>query len=483
MRTHLAVVHPSEPTVLLAVGGDDAPRLPFVDRPLGDSRSALEFADLLGPELPLVSLGQLGYRRRAPDERADGVVVEFLTACEVFPTPAQDGLALREWLSASDDALALGLPADLAEALGGYLAWLSGETGSRGATEPPPPPHCVPGSTAALSAAMRAAFADGGAAGAAGGLEPLLPGTPGTPQLRQFQAWVLSSVWLGQDAVVKVTNPRWPHEPTATAAIGALGPLLVPQVIAHGTYAPHRNGRVWGGSAAWMVTRRFTEDVERPAAPGEVLLALAELQAAAVGKHAELVEAGVVPRGPLEVAADLGVLWASHQLADLTDAERAELPALGRWLEERLARLARAAPALLTHGDLHFGNATFTLEGGALPVIFDWTDATFSWPGVDLPTLAGIDEEPGEAELRALRDAYLASVRTVFSERHPALLAGIESTLDEGLALASVYHAVSYAQIAAGAPPRQRAFVDAGHIVLRVVRRMLALRESDSGGA
>lgn len=486
MRRHLAVVHPSEPKVLLRVGENGTLRLPYVDQPLGDSRGATGLADALGPELPLVSLGQVGYHRRAPEDRADGVVFEFLMACEVFPVPADPVLERREWLATRAGSHTLGLPAGLTEALDEYLAWLNGAPSIQTAIEPPRPPHCVPGSTAALAAAMRAAFtdgSDGSDAGAAWSLEPLLPGTPGAPTLRQLQAWVLSSVWLGRDAVVKVTNPRWPNEPAVTAAIRALKPRLVPEVIAHGTYAPSRGGLTMGQSAAWMVTRRFTEDTERAATTDDVLLTLAELQAAAEGKHAALREAGVVPRGPMEVAADLGVLWASPQLADLTDAEREELPALARWLEGRLARLANTAPVLLTHGDLHDGNAAFTLGSGDLPLIFDWTDATFSWPGVDLPTLAGIDEEPSPTDLRALRDAYLTAVRTVFPGRHPELLAAVEATLDDGLLLAPVYHAVSYAQIAAGAPPRQRAFVDAGRIVLRVVRRMLALRTAEGGDA
>ncbi|MCC6311478.1 MAG: aminoglycoside phosphotransferase family protein [Trueperaceae bacterium] len=518
MRRHLVVVHPSQPKVLLERGPDGAPRLPVQDEPLGDSRSALGLAGLLGPELPLVSLGQIAFFRRAAEEGADGVVTELLTTCELFPAPPVDVLRRHEWSGAGEGATVLGLPTPLAEALAGYLGWLAAESGATEAEPAPaegaarrghapgapapaePPPHSLPGSTAALAAAMRAEVAegDGTREGACSTLEPLVPGDGSAAPLRQLQSWVLSSVWLGDAAAVKVTNPLWPNEPAVTAAIHSLRPDLVPAVVAHGRYAvargasePARGGSAepaLGGShvpdrdhrvAAWMVTRRFEEDHVRTATTSDVLNALAELQAAASGRHAELLAAGVLKRGPHEVAADLGMLWSSPQLAHLTDAERAALPVLERRLGERLARLASAAPLLLTHGDLHQGNAAFTRAGGELPVLFDWTDAALAWPGVDLVTLAGIDEEPNAAELLALRDAYLVAVRAAFHD-HPGLLTGVEATLDEGLALAPVYHAVAYAHIAAAVPPAQRAFVDAGRVVSWVVRSMLARWRADA---
>jgi aminoglycoside phosphotransferase (APT) family kinase protein len=291
---------------------------------------------------------------------------------------------------------------------------------------------------------------------------------------------VLSSVWLTQESVVKVTSPLWPHEPAITALLHDMAPMAVPEVLTHGSL--RLPGAV--GPAPWMVMRRYKQT--GAADNRAVLGTLAELQAAALPREVRFRQAGAPQRGALEIAADLPLLWDEAIAAGLSAPDAARVPELEAWLTARLKALATQAPLLLTHGDLHAGNVLMTRAQGpgsllasrdpeVRPVIFDWTDAALAWPGVDLLTLTryGLSRAPQAGELGRLKLDYLQAARAAFAK--PALsttLSALEATLDEGVELAVAYHAVSYAHIVRSVPQRQKPFVGSAFLV-RAIRQLL----------
>ncbi len=456
MRRHLAIVHPSRPELLALHAEDGTVHLPYVDEPNGDPRSVGPIADHLGTGLRLASLGELAfYWPDTRDDNVDDVASEYLMLCEFHPAPPDGVLDRFEWVDTAT-ASEVQLRSEPKDALLELVKWLSGDPEVRAdATFALLPPHCLPGATAVLENHS--------------GKD--LHGC------QQLQSWVLSSVWLDETTVTKVTCPIWPQEPSVTAYLHQIAPSTVPAVVKHGAFRVPTSKL----TGAWMVTERYAlvdEALEPP--PEAVLQALANLQAAAYDHEPELREAGVTTRGPLEVAADLNTLWEEAGAAGLPEEECRLLPALDALLRRRLLALARTAPLVLTHGDLHTGNvlltphtdATYEQPGSRL-VIFDWTDAALSWPGVDLLTLAGLDGEPQTDDLRQLKSAYLAAVRSVLvSPRQAHLLGGIEASIDEGTDLALAYHAVSYAHIIRSVPRRQKPFVGTRFLV-RAVRQLL----------
>ena len=486
MRRHLAVLHPNGDALLVVRNKDGSARLPFLDEPDGDPRQVGEIADCLGPDMPLTSLGELAFAWFDPAERQDGIVSEYLMLCEPHPLPSVDALERFEWRS---DATQIATQAENATALKELMDWLAG-----GASDSPIdqlPPHCLPGTSTALAAALRAALPENPEAA-------LLGAESKEPGLHQLQAWVLSSVWLGQELVVKVTTPLWPQEPAVTALLHALAPETVPEVLALGAIHVPRASR----SAPWMAIRRYpVVGPQRTPQNEAVLSALTALQARAVPRLPELQLAGVPQRGPLELIPDLKALWQEAKTAGLAADELAKLPALEAWLTRRLERLAETAPLLLTHGDLHLGNVLLTprptpahdQHGELEPVrgtpptddqliIFDWTDAALAWPGVDLQTLTefGLSRDSQPHELDTLKRAYLTAARQAFSGPSGAdVLGRIERSLDEGTDLALAYHAVSYAHIIRSVPRRQKPFVGTAFL-LRAVRRLLDQFENEA---
>lgn len=447
-----------------------AVHLPYVDEPNGDPRSVGKVADYLGHGLKLASLGELAFywldtKVEQPGE--SNVVSEYLMLCEFHPAPPEEILARFEWVG-SITAGEVPLRSEPKDALMELVEWLSGNPSRRAdATFSLLPPHCLPGATAVLEHASGKELAS----------------------CRQLQSWVLSTVWLDETTVTKVTCPIWPQEPTVTAYLHELAPNTVPAVIRHGQFRVPTSDLV----GAWMVTERYPLlDKAQEPPPDAVLLALARLQATANANEGALRNAGVTMRGPSEVAADLNTLWEEAERAGLSEAECDRLPELHSSLSSRLHALAEIAPLLLTHGDLHTGNVLMTPDtsanttahtgtnNGATPmqpgsrlVIFDWTDAALSWPGVDLLTLAGLDREPKPGDLLELKNVYLHATRSVLAApSQAALLSKIEASLDEGTDLALAYHAVTYAHIIRSVPRRQKPFVGTRFLV-RAVRQLL----------
>lgn len=484
MRRHLAVVHPQHHSLLVQRGEDGALRLPFLDEPSGDPRQVGGIAEHLGTDLPLASLGELAFVWFGPDQRADHIDAEYLILCEPVGTPADEVLARYEWVS---DAEQIDLHAEPAEALKELVDWLA----VRAADSPLNllPPHCLPGATAALADAVASAIPTYSGANQFGGVCP-------ERGLKQLQAWVLSNVWLSEDMVVKATTPLWPQEPAVTALLHDIAPHTVPEVLALGAISVPGSAR----ASSWMATKRYPVLEPEPKVSTEaVLRAIAQLQAAALTRGLELRAAGVPKRGPLEVAADLNVLWEEAAATGLTDDEVARLPSLDAWLTRRLRRLAKTAPLLLTHGDLHTGNVLLTPADDPLPahhgedqaptepaasrpklIVFDWTDAALAWPGVDLQTLTdfGLDRDPQPGELDRLKREYVAVVLEAFTGAgQTELLGRIKDSLDAGTELALAYHAVTYAHIIRSVPRRQKPFVGS-EFLARAVRRLMGQLET-----
>lgn len=485
MRRHLVVEHPSRPAVLVEGTAAGALRLPFLDEPDGDPRQVGAVARHLGPGLELASLGEFAAVWTEPERAVGGIASEYLMLCEFRVPPPEALLERYGWCASSDD---VELRPEFAEALDELLSGLAAPDGRTqfGML----PPHCLPGATAALDHAISGAFKphpSDALAGALSGFE-------------QVQAWVLSSVWLSESRVAKVTTPLWPQEPAVTELLHAWAPETVPAVLARGELRVARAGR----AAPWMVCQRYRPlPKEQEPASAAVFEALAGLQACAVGRERRLLQAGAPERGPLAVAAELGVLWEEAASAGLAQADLSRLQRLEEWLAGRLQALATVAPKLLTHGDLHRGNALSTLDavheaetamsaaaGGhsgyearrVRTVIFDWTDAALAWPGVDILTMAplGLSREQHSTDLQAVKAQYLDAVRAAFGQpAHADLLQAIEESVDEGLDLALVYHAVSYAHIVRSVPERQKAFVGRRFLV-RAVKQLLGQLEGST---
>ena len=279
-------------------------------------------------------------------------------------------------------------------------------------------------------------------------------------QLTQKRGWCLSSVWLNEDFVVKLTQPAWMLEARFTTWLGQHLPDVVPEVLASGTFSV--NG---SAETPWFLQRRAALGEAAPGEPGRqqaaaeertrnsklsCLRSLAKIQATCLAARSELTDLGLEDRSAQSTLQELDSLWASPDLQQLAPEERERLPSLDTILRDRLRELhARGALALLCHGDLHLGNV-IEATGGRQAII-DWTDAAFAWPGVDLLTLHGLKAEAPEArdELVAAYAEALSDERIIEQQNNSELVA-------LGLSLAPIYHAISYARIQKNLPASLR---------------------------
>jgi hypothetical protein len=344
------------------------------------------------------------------------------------------------WSGAAGDGPP-GLPEPLVAPLRTWLAEVTG----RAVPDPGWPAFAWPGGVAALAGALAGAGAGALRRGAAGAFA-------------QSRAWSLSTVWASESAFLKAAPAQWAAEGPITAAIARVAPDRVPPVVAHGV-APH-GARV----LPWMVQRRQEGETR---SGSEAAVALAAAMGELVRRCAPHVGSwsgqGLFDRSPAAVAAELPVLWAAHELERLEPHEREAMPELDRRLRARLTDLAaRGAPPVLTHGDLHDGNALFAPDGRVW--VIDWTDAAASWPGADLLTMVGLDADLDGAALRAVAEAYRAAAG-------PALAGWDADAMAAGVAAGLVFHALSYARIAMAAPAAQRWQLDGA--VRYLVRRLL----------
>jgi len=483
LRRHLAVVRQTgDGDVEVALVTDDHGRsaLPYVDTPWIYPADVRGIEDALAPQLRLACL--VGFGSTKHPERDGGVVEERLYLCEPLEASgtATALLAPRRahahGLSWGDAGAVVphGLPASLAQPLAATLARLRSSRRDEGNW----PAFTLPGAYAEIASALAAdprarevaSFeadeANGGPDGVAN------DATNGEPPatLRQVRAWTLSSVWVGQRAVLKMPHPLWRNEPTLTKLLHDLAPDVVPAVLVHGE-VDVPGART---STPWMLMRRVAgEEVRGDDSPTRLAFEIGDLQRRLRPHETALRRAGVPDRHLASTAADLAMVWASPELAQLDEHERTRVPALDAWIRRKIhAYEGLHPPALLTHGDLHAGNAIRTVTDGAGPdagpdarlTIIDWTDVAFAWPGVDLFTIAGFETVLEGDLLDSLVRAYLDGLAgSLGAEEERLVRLGVELSL--------VYQIVSYAHIERALPRQVATGVDGA--IRFLARRLL----------
>lgn len=479
LRRHLAVVRQTgEGDVLMAVVTDDEGRsaLPYVDTPWIYPADVRGIEDALAPQLRLACL--VGFGSTKHPERDGGIVEERLYLCEPLEAsgtataPLAPLQAHANRLSWSDAGAVVphGLPASLAQPLAATLARLQSSRRDEGNW----PAFTLPGAYAEIASAPAAdprarevasfeadeanGHLDGGANDATNG-EP-----PAT--LRQVRAWTLSSVWVGKRAVLKMPHPLWRNEPTLTKLLHELAPDVVPAVLVHGE-VDVPGART---AAPWMLMRRVAgEELRGDDSPTRLAFVIGDLQRRLRPHETALRRAGVPDRHLASTAADLAMVWASPELTQLDEHERTRIPALDAWIRRKIrAYEDLRPPALLTHGDLHPGNAIRTATDDAGPdarlTIIDWTDAAFAWPGVDLFTIAGFETVLEGDLLDSLVRAYLDGMAgSLGAEAEPLVRLGVELSL--------VYQIVSYVHIERALPRQVATGVDGA--IRFLARRLL----------
>jgi hypothetical protein len=209
------------------------------------------------------------------------------------------------------------------------------------------------------------------------------------------------------------------HEPAVSRLLNEIRPGATPTVLAGNDIEGWMLLQDFGD-----VTVRGVRDGVAPALDGGTVTALlVALQRAAGPRHAAFRAVGCphrpLSRLPAEFDRAIGVL---PQLAgvEVNAARPAELSA---WVTDRAASVdAVGAPDALVHGDFHGGNVA--IVDGA-PLIFDWSDATLSFPFIDAVTWLGAIGEGEERERqqrgwRAWLDAWgEPRVTTALEDRLP----------------------------------------------------------------
>ncbi|HYX75695.1 MAG TPA: phosphotransferase [Gaiellaceae bacterium] len=229
-----------------------------------------------------------------------------------------------------------------------------------------------------------------------------------TGELDQFHVRWWSTVirvpTRDEDLYFKAVAPGFEFEPALTVRLYELAPDRVTPVVDADL------------ELGWMLMRdagtRLRELVLTPADLRHWELALpryAELQIAAMPIADELLGLGV-PDARLEVLPDQLRTVLAEPVRGLTTAEQEQVLAALPELESLCRELAAYGIAeTIQHDDLHDGQVFFA-RGRYL--FFDWGDSCISHPFHSLTVnlraaAAKLDLEPGGAEVRRLRDAYL----------------------------------------------------------------------------
>jgi Phosphotransferase enzyme family len=229
-----------------------------------------------------------------------------------------------------------------------------------------------------------------------------------TGELDQFHVRWWSTVIrvpaAGGDLYFKAVGRGFEFEPPLTATLAELAPDRVTGLVAVDAVR------------GWMLMRDAGEQlrdlVRRPADLHhweDALPRYAELQIAAAPLAGELLAVGVPDVRLSKLPDQLGGLLGRPKArldAQLHDRVLAALPEIGAMCSELAAY---GIPETIQHDDLH-DRQVFVRNGSY--VFFDWGDSCVSHPFHSLTvtlraTAAKLDLEPGGAELRRLRDAYL----------------------------------------------------------------------------
>ena len=217
---------------------------------------------------------------------------------------------------------------------------------------------------------------------------------------------------VGADAVwCKANAVGTAHEPALVAAVAALEPELVPDVVAVDT------------SRAWSLTvdvgrplREAVEVEERWDVWSDVLLRYASAQLRIAEAADEILATGIPVVTPARMPALLRSLvdeLSATPVDDggLDDELRRRLDERTDALDESFAELAAAGmPPTIQHDDLHGGNVC--VSPGRRPTVIDWGDASWGFPlGTMLVTLDAMAANAScavdDPRVVRVRDAYL----------------------------------------------------------------------------
>jgi hypothetical protein len=396
---------------------DDDGRLPQVTFDVDDGettigtlqRTVLPRAGVNGPVLDCFLA--------VPDDWTPETVVPGFVEAE--PQPAAWSPP-PEWRAAPVDEVRFDGPAELRRR---FEQWRAERTGA--AHDPLAPPWSRAGWYARVTDWTDTALAD--------------TGRRRTEDLEQMRAWGISSVLRtladdGRRYWFKAVCDHFRAEVPITTALHASAPGLVPPVIA----ADHANG--------WLLMGDIASDQSTPAVTGETashasaFAALRTLQRAAAGRTSELLDSGVASRPVSLLAEQLADTLADPDLQRWHGAAPERAHTLVAWVAEQVDRIAALGlPDVLVHGDFHPGNVGELGDGRR--VVFDWSDAAFAPPFIDVVTwlswLDDGDEPTHEQVWRSFAGQWTDILREDEWLAWRPVLAGV----------AGAYHTVSYAGI------------------------------------
>ena len=276
-------------------------------------------------------------------------------------------------------------------------------------------------------------------------------GRPLTGPVEQDRGWGISTVLrapAGESFLYfKASGNLFREEPAITRALARLAPDRLPVVLAA------EAGR------AWMVMADFggvpLKGTEEPAPWEEALREFARLQIASLDHEDRLLAAGVRDRRLPTLSSAFAALMEIDEAlmpghpSGLSGEQIEALRGLVPWVEDACDRLGRAGiPHTLVHGDLHSGNVAVTPRG---PVFFDWSDAAWSHPFLDLvPFFSDGFEGPRADQRDRLRDAYLEPWSALDGSD------GLHETFELAQTVGAAYQAVSYWLIVESLEPASR---------------------------
>lgn len=256
----------------------------------------------------------------------------------------------------------------------------------------------------------------------------------GPIDVEQVRAWGIWTVLRATDATgvrfwFKGICEHFGREVPVTAALDALAPGFVAPVVAADL------------DERWLLLGDLPDVAPEgePTSHHTAYPRLRELQRAVAGDRQRLIAAGATVRPLTSVPDAFAEVLGDPAFAEWLHVTPERARQLAAWVTESVAEIdALRLPEVLVHGDFHPGNVTTLADGTR--VIFDWSDAAWSAPFVDVPTwLTWIEDDEAECE-RTWRSfaAGWGDVLPVdeWLARRPVL---------EGVA--GAYHVASYAGI------------------------------------
>ncbi|HUQ40632.1 MAG TPA: aminoglycoside phosphotransferase family protein [Acidimicrobiales bacterium] len=229
--------------------------------------------------------------------------------------------------------------------------------------------------------------------------------------IEQLKHWSISAVLMVPTdrggVVLKQVPPLFAAEGPLIELLHGLVPGSVPEPLA----VDRSNHR-------WLMVR--FDGSPDTGAPDDALRRLAELQRATVGRRDEILGVGCPDRGLDRLEQDVLAL---ADRADLLDpAVRKKLGAALPDLTRRVAVLREAGlPETVVHGDFHQWNSVASPDGSF--IVFDWTDAAWGHPFMDLSAWLGRSKDQA-ASVATYLDGWAAErpaddLRRAWSEAEP----------------------------------------------------------------